>query len=125
MTPKKKILIVDDDELILNSLEAIIGMAGFEVHTAENGTVAIAKIDQGHPDLVVLDLVLPGPSGAEVLKHMEKGAAMGIPVVVITANGPDHPVVRQAREAHNVHEFLQKPIRRDTLIDAIKRILKV
>lgn len=122
---KKKVLIVDDDELILNSLEAIVKLAGFEVQTANNGGTAIAKIEQAHPDAVILDLILPGPSGAEVLKHMQNGTAIGIPVIVITAHQSNHPVVQMAKDAPNVHEFLQKPIRREALIDALKKVLKI
>ena len=125
MNAKKKVLIVDDDEMILNSLEAIVKIAGFEVHTASSGAAAIAKIDAGHPDVVILDLIMPSPGGAEVLKHMQTGTAIGIPVVVITAAGADHPAVHMAKEAPNVHEFLNKPIRKDTLVDALKKILKL
>lgn len=127
MTPKPeelKVLIVDDDEMIVNSLEAIVKTQGFQVKAATDGNGAIAAINDWKPDAVLLDLIMPGPSGGEVLKHMESGPAAKIPVVVITAHGSDHPVVQMARKAPNVVQFLQKPIRGETVAGALHRVLK-
>jgi len=119
-----KILIVDDDEMIVHGLEAIVRGQGFQVELAVDGNSAISLLNQWKPDAVLLDLILPGPSGVEVLKHMETGGAAEIPVIVITAHGSDHPAVQMARKAPNVHQFLQKPIRGETVAGALHRILK-
>lgn len=120
----KKVLIVDDDELILNSLETLVKLGGYTVLTAGDGKTALQKIETSHPDVVILDLILPSPSGPEVLKLMRDGWASALPVIVITGQGPEHPAVVEARAAENVKAFLQKPIRRETLLEALQKALK-
>lgn len=76
----RKILIVDDDVYIGNMLEEVLEKEGYEVLRAYSGTEALFVLQQNAPDLVLLDLMLPGLSGEEVLPHLE-----GIPVIVLSA----------------------------------------
>lgn len=76
----KKILIIDDDLDIGNLLEEILGKEGYSVFRAYSGTEAVFFLSQSKPDLVLLDLMLPGLSGEEVLPHIK-----GIPVIVMSA----------------------------------------
>ena len=76
----KNILIIDDDLHIGNALEETLTNEGFRVSRAYSGTEAIFVLSQARPDLVLLDLMLPGLSGEEVLSHIK-----GIPVIVISA----------------------------------------
>ena len=76
----KKILIVDDDASIGNMLEEMLIKEGYAVLRAYSGTEALLLLREDRPDLVLLDLMLPGLSGEEVLPHMQ-----GIPVIVVSA----------------------------------------
>lgn len=76
----KKILIIDDDLHIGNGLEEILTREGYSVSRAYSGTEAILVLSQFKPDLVLLDLMLPGLSGEEVLPYIK-----GIPVIVMSA----------------------------------------
>lgn len=76
----KKILIVEDDIHIGNMLEEILTDDGYAVARAYSGTEAVLLLSQAKPELVLLDLMLPGLSGEEVLMHMK-----GIPVIVMSA----------------------------------------
>ena len=76
----KQILIVDDDVAIGNMLEEILLREGYGVSRAYSGTEAVLLLSTFHPDLILLDLMLPGLSGEAVLPHVE-----GIPVIVVSA----------------------------------------
>lgn len=76
----KRILVVDDDIYIGNMVEEVLNRAGYGVLRAYSGTEAILLLERERPDLVLLDLMLPGISGEEVLKRI-----VGIPVIVVSA----------------------------------------
>lgn len=76
----EKILIIDDDVHIGNMLEEALIKEGFHVSRAYSGTEALLVLESGRPDLILLDLMLPGLSGEEVLQRIK-----GIPVIVISA----------------------------------------
>ena len=76
----KNILIIDDDLDIGNVLEEILKNEGYSVSRAYSGTEGVFVLSQSRPDLILLDLMLPGISGEEVLPHIK-----GIPVIVMSA----------------------------------------
>ncbi len=76
----KKIMIIDDDVYIGNMLEDVLIKEGYDVLRAYSGTEAVLLLRDNHPDLMLLDLMLPGLTGEEVLKK-----ASGIPVIVVSA----------------------------------------
>lgn len=76
----KRILIVDDDVYIGDMLEEVLTGEGYQVSRAYSGTEALLVLSAGRPDLILLDLMLPGLSGEELLPKME-----GIPVIVVSA----------------------------------------
>ncbi|MBP5222104.1 MAG: response regulator transcription factor [Lachnospiraceae bacterium] len=76
----KKIAVIDDDTHIGNMLEEVLEKEGYDVLRAYSGTEALYLLSQHKPDLILLDLMLPGLSGEEVLTHIK-----GIPVIVLSA----------------------------------------
>ena len=78
----KQIAIIDDDMAIGNMLEEVLTQEGYGVLRAYSGTEALYLLEQNQPDLVLLDLMLPGLSGEEVLPKIQ-----GIPVIVLSAKG--------------------------------------
>lgn len=76
----KRIMIVDDDIYIGDLLEEILGKEGYEVCRAYSGTEALLQLSEQHPDLILLDLMLPGLAGEEVLEQIRS-----IPVIVVSA----------------------------------------
>jgi two-component system phosphate regulon response regulator PhoB len=123
--PKEKlVLLVDDDESILDLLEHVVKKEGFRVERAADGQEAIRKVEAVCPDLIVLDFMLPGLGGFEVLKELQIGDARTIPVVVITGRRIDRQTVEMVRQESNVKEFLEKPIKPVLLASMIHRILQ-
>ncbi len=76
----KNILIIDDDVPIGNMLEETLRIEGYKISRAYSGTEALLVLSKTKPDLVLLDLMLPGLSGEEILPHIK-----GIPVIVLSA----------------------------------------
>jgi CheY-like chemotaxis protein len=109
------ILVVDDDEAIRNVIADLLREQGYEVTTAENGAVALLQMGDGHhPDLVLLDLMMPVMSGWEVLEQMQATAELaGIPVVVLSAMA-----------APGTGEHLGKPVDLERLLATVERVAR-
>ena len=81
----KKILIIEDDEFLRNLMVRRLGKEGFETAEASNGKTGLEKSKTEKPDLILLDLILPGIDGYEVLVEIKKNpATASIPVIIIT-----------------------------------------
>lgn len=120
---KQQILIVDDDEDILNFLEYNISNAGYQVFTAVNGIEALAIAKKNKPDLILLDLMMPGMDGVEVCTELRQNKGHYQPLIVfLTARAEDYSQVA-ALEAGG-DDYLIKPIRPRLLISKIESILR-
>jgi DNA-binding response OmpR family regulator len=86
---KKRILVVEDDTMLLEMYKDKLKMEGFRVATASDGKKAVARVKQG-ADLILLDILMPGMNGFEVLKKIKsEGDTMNIPVIVLTNIGSE------------------------------------
>lgn len=91
---REKILVVEDEEDILELVEYNLGKQGYRVARASSGEEAIRLTRLDVPDLIVLDLMLPGVDGLDVCRALRRDAATrGIPIVMLTAKGEDSDVV--------------------------------
>ncbi len=120
----KLVLIVDDDTSVLELVEFMVKKEGFRVEKAVDGAEALEKIQGLHPDLVLLDLMLPRYGGFEILRQVQVGETANIPIVVITGRYTDHSTSEIIRQESNVVEFLEKPIKVPVLSALLHRILK-
>jgi CheY-like chemotaxis protein len=122
MREKNKILIVDDNEDVVTTYRVVLERMGFEVDTARDGNECIERIESARPDMVLLDVLLPGLSGSEVCRLIKETArTQTIPVVAITASLAADTRVRMAEVGAD--EFLLKPIDVSDLNRVIKRFL--
>jgi two-component system KDP operon response regulator KdpE len=120
MVRKYRILIVDDESRILFFLSTKLKELGFDVIAAGDGKTALEKLNSEEPDLVVLDVIMPGISGFEVLKELRRYSA--IPVIILSAR--DEPIDKIKGLSLGADDYLQKPFNVDELIariDAIRR----
>ncbi len=109
MNTPAKIMVVDDTPRNVKLLADLLGVKGYEVVTAASGQEALAKIDDESPDLVLLDVVMPGMSGYEVCHAIrEKPATKMLPVVMVTALDPSQERVKGIEAGAD--DFLSKPI---------------
>jgi DNA-binding response OmpR family regulator len=116
-----RLLVVEDEAPILAGLETLLRHHGFEVVTAADGNAALEQVAAGGFDLVVLDLMLPGPSGFEVLSHM-RGAGDGTPVLVLTARGAETDIVEGLERGAD--DYVTKPFGVHELVARIKGLLR-
>jgi DNA-binding NtrC family response regulator len=120
--PPPRILVVDDDPLVLNLVQTTLRqLGGFAVDGAEEGNQALTRIAARLPDLVVLDVGLPGMSGLELLRRL-KAEHPQLPVVMLTG----YADVKTAVQAIQLgaYQFLTKPCQHDELMVTIRRALE-
>jgi DNA-binding response OmpR family regulator len=117
-----RILVVDDEPHIRRVLEAMLGKEGFDVTVANDGEEGLVTIAAGGVDLVILDLLMPGASGLEVLAQIRTDPLRGaLPVIILTAKGQDTD--REAAFAGGANDFMTKPFSPKKLVARIREIL--
>jgi len=113
-----KILIIDDERAIRETLEMFLREKGYEVATSEDGEEGLTSVDRERPDIVILDIRLPGMDGLEVLRRI-KERGEDIHVIMITAY-PDAETARQAKKS-GAYECIHKPLDADEFETAIEK----
>jgi two-component system chemotaxis response regulator CheY len=116
-----KILAVDDDLFILELYKEIFSKAGFEIHTAEDASGAMAKYQEVKPDLLVLDVDMPAGGGQKVFDRLRNLLLTATPIIFST--GTPESVAGLAKNLNVV--VLKKPVNPETLIDTAKKLLKM
>lgn len=118
----RRILVVDDEPHIRRVLSAVLGSRGYEVLMASDGTEGLDGFASEDVDLVILDLMMPGASGLEILSKIRTDARRAdTPVIILTAKGQDTD--RDAALAGGANDFLTKPFSPKKLLARIEEIL--
>jgi len=119
----KKVLLVDDDNDILTSMQAAFEPTGATVDTAKDGNKAVELAEKNQPDLVVLDMMLPGRSGFLVLEKIKAKKPRGSKPFVIMITGNQGARHKMYAESLGVSEYLNKPVKLDKLIASAEKLL--
>jgi DNA-binding response OmpR family regulator len=118
MANPKTILIVDDDYELSEGLRIVLEKQGYRVIQARDGQQGKQMVYQHHPDLLILDMMMPRMGGYPVLEHF-KGKADAPPIIMITANeGSRH---KAYAEYLGVIDYIRKPFAMERLLDAVHR----
>ena len=118
---QKRILIVDDDADIIESLRLALEANGFDVLVARDGNQGLALLVREQPDLVILDMMMPKRSGILVLEKMNRGEDPLPPTIMMTGNeGARH---QEYAEMLGVSDYIHKPFPMDRMIQSVKRLL--
>ncbi|MGN6732354.1 MAG: adenylate/guanylate cyclase domain-containing protein, partial [Candidatus Binatia bacterium] len=124
MSKSPRILAVDDNKQNLSVLERALSAAGYEVLTAQDGATALALIRSSAPDLVLLDVMMPGMSGYEVCQQIRANEATCLlPIVMLTALTDVADRIRGIESGAD--DFLSKPVNREELLTRVKSLLRI
>ncbi len=118
----KKVLIVDDDVEIVESIKYALQGVGHDVVVARDGNQGIALAERENPDLMILDMMMPKRSGFLVLEKLRRVRDEPLPVIMITGNeGTRH---KAYAELLGVSDYIRKPFAMDRLVVAVGRLLE-
>lgn len=116
------ILVVDDEPNIVLSLEFLMEQAGYSVTTAEDGEQALACVENAIPDLILLDISLPGISGFDVLEQLRaRQATEHLPIIMLTAHGRE--VEREKGMAMGADDYITKPFSTQSLVEKVRQLM--
>ncbi len=117
----KRILIVDDDAEIVESLRYALEAKKYTVLIARDGNQGLAMAERENPDLVILDMMMPKRSGFLVLEKLRRTRAVPLKVIMITANeGSRH---KAYAEMLGVDDYIRKPFAMERLVESVDRLL--
>ena len=119
---KPKVLIIDDEESILESLADILEDEGFVVQTALTGEEGLQKLKEDLPDLLILDVWLPDEDGLKILKRLRKEWP-GLPVIIISGHGTVEMAVKAIKLG--AFDFLEKPLSYDRVVVTVSNALRL
>jgi two-component system phosphate regulon response regulator PhoB len=116
-----KILIVEDHPTMREAMRLVLEGEGFEIDEASDGEAALDRVRADPPDLVFLDMNIPGSSGAEVLMQIKADPATdGVKVIIVTADGEEG---RERAIGMGADEYFTKPFSPITLLQTVERVL--
>ncbi|MET0218602.1 MAG: response regulator [Burkholderiales bacterium] len=114
----KKVLVVDDSMTERHVLTAMLEKNGYEVFTAEGGAEALSKADEVRPDVILMDVVMPGTSGFQATRTISKNeATKHIPIIICSSKGQDTDRIWGLRQG--AREYLVKPVSEADLMQKI------
>jgi len=121
-TPQaKRVLLVDDDYEIVESIRAALTAKGYQTLVARDGNQGLAMAEREDPDLVILDMMMPKRSGFLVLEKLRRTRRVPVRVIMITANeGSRH---KAYAEMLGVDDYIRKPFAMDRLLESVERLL--
>jgi two-component system OmpR family response regulator len=120
-TAKRRVLVVDDEENVTHLVSSALRFDGFETVTAEDGNDALAKISQYEPDLIVLDVMMPGRDGLGVLQEL-RATGSQVPVIFLTAR--DTSTDRVAGLRAGADDYVVKPFSIEELLARVHAVLR-
>ena len=116
-----QILIIDDSKMVLYALQRLLEEQDMSVKTVESCEAGLEYLEEQTPDLIILDLMLPGMSGNQFFKQIKEDEKTGaIPVIVLTA---DTDAQKWEKELEKADRFMTKPFANEELVTAIKELL--
>jgi DNA-binding response OmpR family regulator len=118
----KRVLVIEDEPNIIEALSFILSRDGWTVHTHSDGVNANERIRATPPDLVILDVMLPGKSGFDILRDLRADPEMqALPVLMLTARGQNRD--RELAEKLGVNRFITKPFSNAEVIENVRALV--
>ena len=120
----RSVLVVDDEPMARSMLRLILVRAGFEVREAEDGKAALSEVDRLLPDLMILDIMMPGIDGFEVCERLRADEnTNSLPIIMLSAKTDTESVKRGLNLGAN--KYLTKPVGPDELTRHVREVLHI
>lgn len=117
----KHVLLIEDEPNIIEAIRFILTREGWRVETHSDGTTAFARVTQAQPDIVILDVMLPGRSGFDILRDIRADARLnGLPVLMLTAKGQVKD--REMAERIGASRFMAKPFSNTEVLASVREL---
>jgi DNA-binding response OmpR family regulator len=121
---RTRILVVEDEPNIVESLRFILKRADFDVEIVTDGAEALNRLRRQSFDAIILDIMLPGMNGFDVLRSVRADSTLGpLPVIVLTAKGQTND--RKTAEAIGASAFITKPFSNADVVDRVRALTGV
>lgn len=118
----KSILIIEDDPSFSRAINHIVEKEGYDVSTASNGMTGLRMVRENPPDLLILDVMLPGLDGFEICSQLRSDPPTAeLPIIMLSAKGQETD--RETGLKVGASEYLTKPVNRELLLETISRLL--
>ncbi len=119
----KHVVLVEDEQNIAEAIRFLLSNEGWRVEMLANGTTAVEVIRRAAPDLVMLDVMLPGRTGFEILHELRADPAFAdLPILMLTARGQTRD--RDMAEKAGVSRFMTKPFSNTEMLDAVRDLTR-
>lgn len=119
----KHVLLIEDEPNIIEAISFILSRDGWKVDTHSNGQTAMDALRDKRPDLLILDVMLPGMSGYDILRSVrEDGEMAALPVLMLTARGQTKD--REMAEKYGANLFMTKPFSNAEVLDAVRALVR-
>lgn len=119
---EKRVLLIEDEPNIIEAISFILSRDGWAVSTHSNGHDAVDVVLNSPPDLVILDVMLPGKSGFEILKELRDSASTkALPILMLTARGQKKD--REMAERAGASRFMTKPFSNAEVLEAVRELV--
>ena len=118
----KRVLLIEDEPNIIEAISFILSRDGWTVHTHADGATAVARVRATPPDLVILDVMLPGRSGYDILRELRADpATQALPVVMLTARGQARD--RELATQLGASQFITKPFSNAEILASVRSLV--
>ena len=119
----KRVLLIEDEPNIIEAISFILSRDGWTVHTHEDGTTAMDKVRSAPPDMIILDVMLPGRSGFDILRDLRADdISSHIPIMMLTARGQEKDRALAMRLGAN--HFMTKPFSNTEVRDYVRDLMQ-
>ncbi|MCR8550280.1 response regulator [Salipiger sp. P9] len=118
----KRVMLIEDEPNIIEAISFILSREGLAVETHSDGTTANEKLRACRPDLLILDVMLPGKSGYDILRELREDTATAeLPVLMLTARGQSRD--REMAERAGVSAFMTKPFSNAEMLETVRALV--
>lgn len=123
MTQKKKILLIEDEEDIASVVKLQADLSGYKLHVETDGIAGYRAVEREHPDLVLLDIMLPGQNGFDVCRKIKSNPELkNIPIIILTAKGEELDIILGLELGAD--DYIVKPFSPKVVFSKVKTVLR-